>query len=62
MDLPASSFVCHLSLLTVKSVDLMVAHDGFLEKSSIIFISATLLQIKVQSFQTVVDLYCCVTG
>ena len=27
--LPVSSFVSHLSLLTVKSVDLAVAHDGF---------------------------------
>ena len=29
MDLPVSSFVSHLSLLTAKSVDLVVAHDGF---------------------------------
>ena len=29
MDLPVSSFVFHSSLLTAKSVDLVVAHDGF---------------------------------
>jgi len=29
-DLPASSSVFHSSLLTVKSVNLVVAHDGFL--------------------------------
>jgi len=29
-DLPVSSFVSHSSLLTVKSIYLVVAHDGFL--------------------------------
>ena len=29
MDLPMSSFVFHSSLLTVKSVNLVVARDGF---------------------------------
>ena len=29
MDLPVSSFVSHLSLLTAKVVDLVVASDGF---------------------------------
>ena len=29
MDLPVSSFVSHLFLLTVKSIDLAVACDGF---------------------------------
>ena len=29
MDLPVSSFVSHSSVLTVKSVDLVVARDGF---------------------------------
>ena len=29
MDLPVSSFVSHSSLLTMKSVDLAVACDGF---------------------------------
>jgi len=29
-DLPVSSFVFHSSLLTVKSVNLVVARDGFL--------------------------------
>ena len=30
MDLPVSSFVSHLSLLTAKGIDLAVARDGFL--------------------------------
>ena len=29
MDLPVFSFVSHSSLLTAKTVDLAVAHDGF---------------------------------
>jgi len=36
IDLPVPSFVFHSSLLTAKSVNLVVAHDGFL------FITATL--------------------
>ena len=46
MDLPVSSFVSHSSLLTGKSVDLVVAaHDGFpsKRKSSVFFIVATLI-------------------
>jgi len=45
MDIPVPSIVFHLSLLTVKSVDLVVANDGFLfitEKFRI-FILATLI-------------------
>ena len=40
-----SSFVSHSSLLTAKSVDLAVAHDGFplKRKSSVFFIVATLI-------------------
>ena len=34
MDLPVSSFVFRSSLLTAKSVDLMVAHDGYLAYSN----------------------------
>jgi len=30
MDLPVSSFVSHSSLLKVKSIGVVVAHDGFL--------------------------------
>ena len=43
MDLPVSSFVSHSSLLTAKSVDLVVARDGFplKWKSSVFFIMAT---------------------
>ena len=45
MDLPVSSFVSHSSLLTEKSVDLAVAHDGFplKWKSSIFFTVAILI-------------------
>ena len=45
MDIPVSSFVSHSSLLTVKSVDLVVVRDGFpsKRKSSIFFIVATLI-------------------
>ena len=45
MDLPVSSFVSHLSLLTAKGVDLAVARDGFplKRKSSIYFIVAILI-------------------
>jgi len=43
MDLPVSSFVFHSSLLTAKSIDLMVPpHDGFLEIACI-FVVATLI-------------------
>ena len=44
-DLPVSSFVFHLSLLTVKSIDLVVARDGFLCTMEIvcIFMVATLI-------------------
>ena len=38
MDLPVPSFVFHLSLLTVKSVDLVVACDDFLCITEIICI------------------------
>jgi len=34
-DLPVFSFVFHSSLLTVKSVNLVVARDGFLERQTI---------------------------
>ena len=45
MDLLMSSFVSHSSLLTAKSVDLAVAHDGFpsKQKSSIFFIVTILI-------------------
>jgi len=35
MDLPMSSFVCHLSLLTVKNVNLVKAHDGMAENEAL---------------------------
>ena len=45
MDLPVSSFVSHLSLLTGKGVDLAQARDGFPSKwkSSVFFIVAILV-------------------
>ena len=58
MDLPMSSFVSHLSLLTGKGVDLAVACDGFplKWKSSTFFVVAVLIA------EVVLDLYCCETG
>ena len=45
MDLPVPSFLSHSSLLTAKSVDLAVTHDGFPSKwkSSVILIVVTLI-------------------
>ena len=45
MDLPLSSFVSHSFLLTVKSIDLVVACDGFPleQKPSVFFIVAILI-------------------
>jgi len=42
---PMFSFVYHSSLLTAKSIDLVVAHDGFLsqQKSSVFFAVFTLI-------------------
>ena len=45
-NLPVSSFVSHSSLLTVKSVDLAIARDGFpsyKRKSSVFVIGAILI-------------------
>jgi len=47
MDLPVSSFVSHSSLLTVKSVDLIVARDGFLCVMEIIRILVATLITEV---------------
>ena len=68
MDLPVSSFVSYsslLSLLTAKSVDLVVAHDGFplKLKLSVCFIYVYSGYFDCRgSFRTVFDSYCCVTG
>ena len=45
MDLPVSSFVSHSSLLTVKSVDMVIVRDGFPYegKLSVIVIVAILI-------------------
>jgi len=56
--LPASSFVCHSSLLTAKCVDLVVAHDGFLSqwKSSIFFVVVILSLIGTDRWkQSIID-------
>ena len=47
MALPVSSFVPHSCLLTAKSVDLMVAHDGFPSKRklSVFFIVAIFIAV-----------------
>jgi len=52
-DLPVSSFVFHLSLLAVKSVNLVVACDGFLCITRII----CTFHSGRGAFQTVLDLY-----
>ena len=59
MDLPVSSFVSHSSLLTVKSVDLEVAHDGFpLYQKSFVFFIVTILIAEVL-FQPAFDSVLC---
>jgi len=65
MDLPVSSFVCHLFLLTAKSVNLVVACDGFLSQpftmGNLHIFDSGCFDYK-GAFQTAVDSYCCVTG
>ena len=54
-----SSFVIHSSVLTVKSVDLVVAHDGFLYVTQIICVfHSGYLDYR----DILLDLYCCVTS
>jgi len=61
-DLPVSSFVFHSSLLTVKSISSVVARDGFLCVTKIVHrFHGGYLDIRF-AFQTVLDLYCCVTS
>ena len=53
IDLTVSSFVSHSSLLTGKSVDLVVARDGFpsQQKSSVYFIVATsIAEVFIKQF------------
>ena len=58
-DLPVSSFVFHLSLLIVKSVDLVAACDGFLCVTKIVYIfHSGYLEYR----GAVLDSYCCVTS
>ena len=62
MDLLVSSFVSHSSLLTAKSVDLVVACDGFPFVAEILRIFHSGYFDCKGAFQTVFDSYCCVTG
>ena len=62
MDLPVSSFVSHSSLLTAKSVDLAIAHDGFPFVTEIVHICHSGYFDIRGAFQTVLDSYCCVMG
>jgi len=57
MDLPVSSLAFHSSLLTIKSNDSVIAHDGFLCGAEIV---RTFMLITEGAFQTVLDSYCCV--
>jgi len=50
------SFMFHSSLLTAKSVNLVVAYDGFT------CIMEIVLVIYKGAFQIALDSYCCVTG
>jgi len=56
------SFVFHSSLLTVKSINLVVARDGFLSVMEIVRIFHSGYLDYRGAFQTVVDLNCCVTN
>jgi len=52
-DLPESSFVFHSSLLTVKSVNLVVACDGFLcvmEIIRILIVSTLIAEVLSKQF------------
>jgi len=64
MDFPVSFFVSHSSLLIVKSVDLVVALDGFLGLCimEIIGVFHSGYFDYRGAFQTVLDVYCCVIG
>jgi len=61
-DLPVSFFVFHSSLLTVKSIGLVVARDGFLCITKIVHIFHGAYLDYRGAFQTVLDSYCCVTS
>ena len=54
--------VSFVSLLTVKSVDLVVACDGFLFVMEIVHVFCYGYFDYRDAFQTVLDLYCCVIG
>ena len=59
---PVSSFVFHSSLLTIKSIDLVAARDGFLCITKIVHsFHGDYLDYR-GTFQTALDSYCCVTS
>jgi len=57
MDLPVPSFVFHSSLLTVKSVDSVVAYDGFLSVMENFHIFHTGYFDYTVAFQILLDSY-----
>ena len=57
-ELPVSSFVFHSSLLTVKSVDWVIAGDGFLCVAEIVLLFIVVALIT----KVLLDSYCCVTN
>jgi len=57
-----SSFVFHSSMLTVKSIDLVVAHDGLFCITEIARIFHSGYLDYRGTFQTVLDSYYCVTS
>jgi len=61
-DLPVSSFMFHSSLLTVKSIDLVVTHDGFLCTTEMVHIFHSGYLDYRGVFQIVFDSFCCVTS
>jgi len=61
-DIQVSSFVFISSLLTVKSINLVVARDGFLCVMEIFCIFHRGYFDYRGAFQTVLDSYCCLTS
>ena len=62
MDLPVSSFVSHSSLLTAKSVNFVIARDGFpSHNGNRPFFHSGYFDSR-GACQTVLDSYCCVMG
>jgi len=62
LDLPVLSFLLYSSLLTVKSVDLVVARDNFLFLAQKFLYFHTGYFDYTVAFQKLLDLYWVVTG